>query len=89
MRFSQYLSTMIIKSIFFQFTYMPNGYELAMRIFTKISKVYFGHLRSQGHNSVAYVTNSYLQGDTYQSCLTNILDIAKFIERTGLCCPLR
>ena len=34
---------------------MPNGYGPAMRIFTKISKVPFGQLRSQGHNSVVYV----------------------------------
>ena len=53
----------------FQFTSMSNGYGPAMRIFTKISKVTFGHLRSQGHNSVVYVADSYLQGDiTYQSC---------------------
>ena len=47
----------------FQFTLMPNGYGPAMRIFTKISKVPFGHLRSQGHNSAVYVDDSYLQGD--------------------------
>ena len=53
----------------FQFTSMSNGYEPAMRIFTKISNVPFGHLRSQGHISVVYVADSYLQGDiTYQSC---------------------
>ena len=52
----------------FQFTSMPNGYGPAMRIFTKISKVPFGHLRSQGLNSVVYVDDSYLQGHTYQ-CL--------------------
>ena len=58
----------------FQFTSMPNGYGPAMRIFTKISKVPFGHLRSQGHNSVVYVDDSYLQGDTYQACFANIVD---------------
>ena len=57
----------------FQFTSMPNGYGPAMRIFSKISKVPFGHLRSQGQNSVVYVDDPYLQGDTYQSCLANIL----------------
>ena len=67
----------------FQFTYMPNGYGLAMRIFTKISKVDFGHLRSQGHNSVAYVANSYLQGDTYQPCPTNILDAVNLLRELG------
>ena len=69
----------------FQFTSMSNGYGPAMRKFTKISNVPFGHLRSQGHNSVVYVTDSYLQGDiTYQSCHTNIFE-TEFIARTGLC----
>ena len=64
----------------FQFTPMPNGYGTAVRIFTKISKIPFGHLRSQGHNSAVYVDDSYLQGDTYQSCLANILDTIKLLR---------
>ena len=67
----------------FQFTSMPNGYGPAMRIFTKISKVPFGHLRSQGHNSVVYVDDLYLQGDTYQSCLATILDTIKLLRELG------
>ena len=45
---------------------MPNGYGPAMRGFTKLSNVPFGHLRSLSHNSVAYIDDSFLQGDTYQ-----------------------
>ena len=41
---------------------MPNGYGLPMRIFTKISKVPFGHSRCQGYISVVYEADSYLQG---------------------------
>ena len=67
----------------FQFTSMPNGYGSAMRIFTKISKVPFGHLSSQGHNSVVYVDDSYLQGDTYQACLANIVDTIKLLRELG------
>ena len=67
----------------FQFTSMPNGYGLPMRIFTKMSKVPFGHFRSQGYNSVAYEVDSYLQGDAYQSCLTNILDTVNFLRELG------
>ena len=67
----------------FHFTSIPNGYGPAMRIFTKISKVPFGHLRSQGHNSVVYVDDSYLQGDTYQSCLANISDTIKSLRELG------
>ena len=51
---------------------MPNEYGPAMRAFTNISKVPFGHLRRLGHNSVVYVDDSHLQGETYQACLDNI-----------------
>ena len=37
-------------------------------------------MRSQGHNSVVYVEDSYLQGDTYQSYLFNILDTIKLLR---------
>ena len=67
----------------FQLISMPNGYRPAMRTFIKISKVLFGHLRSQGHNSVVYVDDSYRQGHTYQSCLANILDTIKLLRELG------
>ena len=67
----------------FQFTSVPNGYGPAMRIFTNISKVTFEHLRSQGHNSVVYVHDSYLEGDTHQSCLANISGTVKLLIELG------
>ena len=64
---------------------MSNGCGPTMGVFAKISKQPFGALRSQGHNQVVYVADSYLQGHiTFESCLTNIFD-TKFIARTGLC----
>ena len=63
---------------------MPNGYGPAMRVFTKISKVPFGHLRSLGHNSVVYVDDSYLQGEIYLACLDNISDTIKLLRGLGL-----
>ena len=40
---------------------MPNGYGYVMKILTKITKVPFSVLRMQGHTSVTYVDDSYLQ----------------------------
>ena len=40
-------------------------------------------MRSQGHNSVVYVDDSYLQGDMYQSYLGNILDTIKLLRELG------
>ena len=51
---------------------MPNGYSDAMRIFTNILKPVYGHLRQEGHLSVIFVADSYLQRDTEQECMNNI-----------------
>ena len=64
----------------FQFTFMPNGCGPAIRVFTKVSKVPFGHLRSLGYNSVVYVDDLYFQGETYQACLDNISDTIKLLR---------
>ena len=48
----------------FQFKSIPNGYGPAMKILSKILKAPFGYSISQGHNSVVYVQDSYLQGNT-------------------------
>ena len=53
---------------------MPNDYGPAMRIFTKMSKVPFGHLRSQGRNSAVYVADSYLQGDTFSEYFSPVVN---------------
>ena len=62
---------------------MPNGHRPAMRVFTKISNVPLGHLRSLGRNSVVYVDDSYLLGETYQACLHNISDTIKLLRELG------
>ena len=36
----------------FPFTWMPNGYGSTLRVFAKISKVPFGHLRRLGHKQL-------------------------------------
>ena len=40
-------------------------------------------MRSLGHNSVVYVDNSYLQGETYQACLDNNSDTVKLLRELG------
>ena len=51
---------------FFKFLGMPNGYSDAMLIFTKMLKPVSGCLRKQGHLSIVFVDDSYLQADTEQ-----------------------
>ena len=68
---------------YLKFTCMPNGYDPAMRIFSKITKVLFSVLMMQGHTSVVYVDNSYLQGDSYESCLKNVNDTIIMLRSLG------
>ena len=68
---------------YLKFTCMPNGYGSAMRIFTKITKVPFSVLRMQGHTSVVYVDDSYLQGDSNESCLKNVNDAISMLRSLG------
>ena len=68
---------------FYKFVGMPNGYSDAMRIFTKILKPVFGHLRQEGHLSVIFVDDSYLQGDTEQECMNNIKAMVDLLLKLG------
>ena len=56
----------------YQYTCLPNGYSDAMRIFSKMLKPIFGHLRMLGYLSVNYVDDSYLQGQDPYECYQNI-----------------
>ena len=40
-------------------------------------------MRSESHNSVVYIDDSYLHGYTYQSCVANILDTVKLLKELG------
>ena len=56
----------------YQYTCLPNGLACAPRVFTKLSKPVYSTLRSQGHLSVGYIDDSYLQGKTIKNCQNNI-----------------
>ena len=68
---------------FYKFLGMPNGYSDAMRIFTKMLKPVFGYLRKQGHLSVVFVDDSYLQADTEQECIKNINATVNILTMLG------
>lgn len=69
--------------ILYEFVGMPNGFGPAMRIFTKQVKPPFSHLRKQGHVSVVFVDDSYLQGETFEECEKNIFDTISLLRRLG------
>ena len=67
----------------FQFRAMPNGYVDAMRVFTKLLKPIFSTLRELGYESVIYVDDSLLQGDTARECLDNVLATLDALQQLG------
>ena len=70
---------------FYKFIGMPNGYSDAKRIFIKILKPVFGHLRQEDLLSVIFVDDSYLLGETEQECANNIkLDFIVHEEKSFL-----
>ena len=62
---------------------MPNRYSDAMRIFTKILKPVFGHLRQEDHLLVILADDSYLQRDTEQKCFNNIKATVDLLLKLG------
>ena len=67
----------------YQFTCLPNGLAEAPRKFTKILKVPFTLLRSQGHGNSAYIDDSCLLGFTYENCIQNITDTVTLFDKLG------
>lgn len=65
----------------FQFTSLPMGLSSAHRIFTKIMKPVFSHLRKLGHSIIAYIDDCLLQGDT---CLRNVDQTVEILDSLGL-----
>ena len=56
----------------YQFTCLPNGLASAPRVFTKILKPVYSHLRSQGLENVGFIDDTYIQGDSYEDCANNM-----------------
>lgn len=71
------------QGILYIFTCLPNGLALCPRKFTKLLKPVNCNLRKKGHVSSGYIDNSYLQGDEYKDCLTNVIDTIKLFDSLG------
>ena len=52
----------------YQFTCLPNGLACAPRLFAKLTKVFFSHLRKLGFVSTSYINDSVLFGKSSNQC---------------------
>lgn len=67
----------------YQFTCFTNGLAFCPRKFTKLLKPVMSTLRNLGHLSVAYIDDSYLQADTYELCVQNVIDTLSLFHQLG------
>ena len=68
----------------YEFTCLPNGLSCAPRIFTYILKPPLSSLHKQGHIAVAHLDDIYLQGQTYDQCVRNVIDVTVLFDKLGL-----
>ena len=68
----------------YEFTCLPNGLTSAPRKFTKILKPVLSTLHKMGHISVAHIDDCYLQSQTYEECVVNIIDTLTLLDSLGL-----
>ena len=69
------------KGVLYQFTCLPNGLSSCPRLFTKLLKPPLSQLRRLGHIIASYIDDLYLQGKTYEECVTSVIaSLQKFDE---------
>ena len=74
----------IWRGVLYRFTCMPQGLSCAPRLFTKLMKPVFSVLRSKGHLSSGYLDDTFLLGDTWDKCSTNVSDTLQLFKELGL-----
>lgn len=67
----------------FQYTCLPNGLASAPRLFTKLMKPVFSHLRSLGYINIGYIDDSLLCGDSEAECQMNVQETVQLMENLG------
>ena len=68
---------------YYQFTCLPNRLSSAPRVFTKILKPVYSHLRSTGHIRMGHVDDSLLVAYSLGSCRKNIYDAVDLFTLLG------
>ena len=63
----------IWRSKLYQYTCFPNGLSSAPRLFTKLMKPCYAHLRCQGHIVSGYIDDTYVQQQLFNVPLTLLL----------------
>ena len=74
----------IWRSKLYQYTCFPNGLSSTPRLFTKLMKPCYAHLRCQGHLVSGYVDDTYLQQQLFNDALNFLNACKSFFSSLGL-----
>ena len=80
---SQKYLKFIWKEQLYKFCILPNGLSPCPRWFTKLFKPPLAELRKSKHDISAYVDDIYLQDDTKENCIKNIIDTVTLLRSLG------
>lgn len=72
------------KGVLYQYTCLANGLSPAPRIWTKVLKPVFSHLRKLGYTNCGFIDDSLLLGDTYVDCEENVEASCSLMDQLGL-----
>lgn len=67
----------------YQFTCLPNGIAEGPRLFTKLMKPVFAHLRERGFTVTSYIDDSLICHHSRQGCFTAITETIAVLTRLG------
>ena len=68
---------------YYQFTCLPNGLSCAPRLFKKILKTFYAHLRMQGYTCMGHIDDSLLIASTYDDCTCNFTATVELLTKLG------
>ena len=74
----------IWRSKLYQYTCFPNGLSSAPRLFTKLMKPCYAHLRCQGHIVSGYIDDTNLQQQLFNDALNSLNGCKSLFTSLGL-----
>jgi hypothetical protein len=71
-------------SLYYCYQVLVMGLSSAPERYTKLMKPVYAHLRKMGFESVAYLDDTFLKGDTFEDCVVNVIHTVQLFRSLGL-----
>ena len=70
-------------SQYYKYTVFPNGLSICPRKFTKLLKPVYASLRKNAFESIGYLDDSFLKGQDFDECASNVMATVALFRRLG------